>query len=81
MFYMNTKILSSALFCFTCLIASAFSSELRTWTSASDPSQTFEGKLLEYNDYTGMVTVDRGDRRLTFNQNVLSAQDIAYVQA
>lgn len=79
--YFKAKIFSSALLCLTLFAASAFSAEVRTWTSASDPSQTFEAKLLDYNDYTGMVTVDRGDRRLTFSQNVLSAADIAYVKA
>jgi hypothetical protein len=81
MSFHKTKVFSAALICLTFLTSLVFSAEMRTWTSASDPSQTFEAKLLNYNDYTGMITVDRGDRRLTFSQDVLSAQDIEYVKA
>ncbi len=59
----------------------ASSPEVRTWTSSADPDQTFEGQLLEYNSHTGMVTIDRGDRRLTFSQELLSAADIEYARA
>ncbi|MFU8848317.1 MAG: sialate O-acetylesterase [Opitutales bacterium] len=78
--FLSTRLWSIALLSFTLFASLATSAEMRTWTSASDPSQTFEAKLLEYNTYNGMVTVDRGDRRLTFNQNVLSAQDVAYLK-
>lgn len=53
--------------------------EVRTWTSA-DGSQTFEGTLVDYNDYTKQVTVDRGDRKLTFPESLLSKEDIEYVK-
>ncbi|MFO8026323.1 MAG: sialate O-acetylesterase [Opitutales bacterium] len=67
------------LFCLTGSATLSQAAETRTWTSA-DGSQTFEGELVKYNDYNGMVTVDRGDRKLTFNQKVLSAEDIEYIK-
>lgn len=68
------------LFCLACSATVSQAAEVRTWTSASDPTQTFEGELIKYNAYTGMVTVDRGGRKLTFSQNVLSAEDIEYIK-
>lgn len=79
--FQNIRLWSTILFCLALSLSSSHAAEARTWTSASDPSQTFKGILLDYNTYTGMVTVDRGDRKLTFNQNVLSAQDITYLKA
>lgn len=72
---------STALLCFAFSLSSGHAAEVRTWTSASDPSQTFEGALLDYNADTGLVTVNRGDRKLTFRQELLSAEDIAYLKA
>jgi len=68
-----------ALFCLTSFVTIAYAAEVRTWTSA-DGSQTFEAKLIKYNAYTGMVTVDRGGQELYFDQKVLSADDIAYLK-
>jgi hypothetical protein len=67
------------LLCITALATLTQAAEVRTWTSA-DGSQTFEGVLVGYNDYTGLVTVDRGDRKLTFEQKLLSDADIEYVK-
>lgn len=72
---------AAALLCLAFSLSSSHAAEARTWTSASDPSQTFEGTLLDYHADTGMVTVDRGGRRLTFHQKTLSARDIAYLKA
>jgi hypothetical protein len=73
------SLLSFALICLSCFAITATAAETRTWTSA-DGAQTFEGTLIQYNDYTGMVTVDRGDRHLTFDQKLLSDADIAYLR-
>ncbi|MGB0743478.1 MAG: sialate O-acetylesterase [Opitutales bacterium] len=51
----------------------------RTWTSA-DGQRTFEGVLLDYNDYTRKVTVERNGQKLTFHESVLSKDDIEYVK-
>ena len=52
----------------------------RTWTS-SDGSRTFEGELKAYNPDTGALTVTRSDGRdLTFNQDILSKDDIAFLK-
>ena len=66
-------------FCFSSFAAITQAAEARTWRSA-DGSQTFQGELVKYNDYTGMVTVDRGDRKLTFPQKLLSPADIEYIR-
>ncbi|MCH7228712.1 sialate O-acetylesterase [Haloferula sp. A504] len=60
------------------LLASSLAA--RTWTSA-DGSATFEGELKAYNPDTGALTVTRADGRdLTFNQDKLSADDIAFLK-
>jgi hypothetical protein len=51
----------------------------RTWTSA-DGKSTFEGELIAYNAATGEVTVDRGGKKMTFKQQVLSAGDIEFLK-
>ena len=51
----------------------------RTWTSA-DGKSTFEGELIEYKAETGEVTVDRGGKRITFKQQMLSAGDIEFLK-
>ena len=77
--FKNTTYTILAFFCFSSLLTLSDAVESRTWTSA-DGSQTFEGELIKYNAYTGLVTVDRGDRELTFDQRVLSASDIEYLK-
>jgi hypothetical protein len=63
---------------FFVLLASTLAA--RTWTSA-DGSATFEGELKAYNPDTGALTVTRADGRdLTFNQDKLSADDIAFLK-
>lgn len=57
----------------------ALASHARTWTSA-DGKSTFEGDLIEYNAGTGMVTVDRGGKRITFKQQILSTSDITFLK-
>ncbi len=51
----------------------------RTWTSA-DGKSTFEGDLTAYDPGTGKVTVDRGGRAMTFDQKLLSENDIEYLK-
>lgn len=51
----------------------------RTWTSA-DGKSTFEGDLIAFNTDTGEVTVDRGGKRITFKQQILSTSDIAFLK-
>ena len=72
------KIISVGLLCIVAI--SAHAEEPRTWTSA-DGSQTFKGILVDYNDGSKLVTVDRGDRKLTFPETVLSQDDIDYVRS
>lgn len=52
----------------------------RTWTSA-DGKSTFEGDLIAFNTNTGEVTVDRGGKRITFKQQILSASDIEFLKS
>ena len=52
----------------------------RTWTSA-DGSKTFEGDLKSYDAETGTVIVSmRGLREAKFKQDMLSAEDIAFLK-
>ena len=54
--------------------------EARTWTS-SDGDRTFEGELDSYDAVNGKVTVILKNRRkLTFNQNKLSEEDIVWLK-
>ena len=57
----------------------AHGASARTWTSA-DGKSTFEGELVEYKAETGEVTVDRGGKRITFNQQKLSVADVAFLK-
>jgi hypothetical protein len=60
------------------LLASSLSA--RTWTS-SDGARTFEGEVKAYNPDTGALTVTRSDGGdLTFNQDKLSEDDIAFLK-
>ncbi len=63
---------------FTLILSAAHA---RTWTSA-DGSKTFEGDLKAYDAASGKVTVitSRG-KTMNFFQDVLSADDIAYLKA
>jgi hypothetical protein len=54
--------------------------QARTWTSA-DGSKTFDGELKSYNSENGKVTVIlKNGRSLSFNQDKLSEDDIAFVK-
>ena len=54
--------------------------EARTWTS-SDGDRTFEGELHSYDATSGKVTVVLNNRRkLTFNQNKLSGEDVMWLK-
>ncbi len=57
----------------------SLSAHARTWTS-SDGSSTFEGELIAYDAATGKVTVDRAGKQMTFGQDRLSADDIAFLK-
>ena len=63
----------------TILSLTALSVSARTWTSA-DGKSSFEGELLEYKAKTGEVTVDRGGKKITFKEQMLSAGDIAFLK-
>ena len=57
------------------------STQARTWTSA-DGSKTFEGELKSFDEATGVVVVtDSNGANKTFKQDVLSAEDIAWLKA
>ncbi len=51
----------------------------RTWASA-DGKSTFAGELIEYKPETGEVTVDRGGKKMTFKQQMLSEADIVFLK-
>ena len=70
------KTLSQAL---AILLLTALGVHARTWTSA-DGKSSFEGELIEYRAATGEVTVDRGGKRITFKQQMLSAADLAFLK-
>ena len=53
--------------------------DARTWTSANG-KQTFEGALEAYDPGTGMLSVDLDGKTGTFNQAILSPEDIAYLK-
>jgi hypothetical protein len=53
--------------------------QARTWTSA-DGKSSFEGELIEYKADTGEVTVDRGGKKMTFKQQMLSAADVTFLK-
>lgn len=65
--------------CLLCQLATVAFAEVRTWTS-SDGERTFEGTLVDYNDYTDEVTVERDGQRLTFHESLLSKDDVEYVK-
>lgn len=73
---MKSKFLATFLACGV-FIAVA---QARTWTNASDPSKTFEGELVSYDEATGKVTVKMNGREMTFKQELLSEADIAYTK-
>ena len=52
----------------------------RTWTSA-DGKSSFEGELISYDAGTGEVTVDRGGKRVTFKQELLSGEDVEFLKS
>lgn len=62
-----------------CVVLLSQLSFARTWTSA-DGSKTFEGEMTAYDEATGIVTVDMNGRVVTFKQELLSADDIAYAK-
>lgn len=74
------KVISVTLLCLAAATVSANAEDPRTWTSA-DGSQTFKGILINYNEDTKLVTVDRGDQKLTFPETMLSQNDIAYLKS
>lgn len=53
--------------------------QARTWTSA-DGTKTFDGELRSYNEATHFVSVVSGGSTLNFKQEVLSADDIAWLK-
>ena len=54
--------------------------DARTWTS-SDGSKTFSGELLSYDPGTGAVGVTlTNGKKMTFKQDKLSEEDIAYLK-
>jgi hypothetical protein len=61
------------------ILLTALAAHARTWTSA-DGKSSFEGELIEYKADTGEVTVDRGGKRITFKQQMLSEADIAFLK-
>jgi hypothetical protein len=61
------------------ILLTALGAHARTWTSA-DGKSTFEGELIEYKADTNEVTVDRGGKRITFKQEMLSDADIAFLK-
>jgi hypothetical protein len=64
----------------TALLALCLPLGARTWTSA-DGGRTFEGDLRTYDSATGKVTVIlRNGRTLTFDQDKLSEDDIAFLK-
>lgn len=73
---MKSKFLATFLAC-GAFIAVA---QARTWTNASDPSKTFEGELVSYDEAAGNVTVKMKGREMTFKQELLSEADIAYAK-
>ena len=73
---MKSKFLATFLAC-GAFIAVA---QARTWTNASDPSKTFEGELVSYDESAGNVTVKMKGREMTFKQELLSEADIAYAK-
>jgi hypothetical protein len=73
---MKSKFLATFLACGV-FIAVA---QARTWTNASDPSKTFEGELVSYDEAAGNVTVKMKGREMTFKQELLSEADIAYAK-
>ncbi len=53
----------------------------RTWISA-DGTKTFEGDLQSYDEATGaVVVIARGGSKMNFKQDVLSAEDIAWLKS
>jgi hypothetical protein len=73
--FLNLLITGAA--CGLCVFAIA---EARTWTSASDPSKTFDGEMTAYDADAGKVTVNMNGREMTFKEELLSADDIAYAK-
>ena len=62
------------------LFLSVSAAHARTWTS-SDGAKTFEGELKAYSTETGKVTVTLANGKdLTFPQDKLSADDIAFLK-
>ncbi|MGC6426416.1 MAG: hypothetical protein ACON5H_05395 [Akkermansiaceae bacterium] len=63
----------------TCLMASLGFAELRTWTSATDASKTFEAEFKSSDGKT--VTVLRNRRIQKFKITLLSKEDQEWVEA
>ncbi|WP_156817127.1 hypothetical protein [Rubritalea marina] len=51
----------------------------RTWTS-SDGSRTFEGQFKSYHEESGMVTVTKGYKKLSFPLTKLSLEDRQWIR-
>ena len=65
----------------SCIASLILPLHARTWTSA-DGSKTFAGELKSYDREKGVVTVTlRSGKRISFNQNKLSREDIAFLKA
>lgn len=69
--------ISSAFLASTVLFATDVSA--RTWTSA-DGKKTIEGELIDYDAGTGQVILDRDGRKVNFNRDFLSPEDIAFLK-
>ncbi|MDX1679666.1 MAG: sialate O-acetylesterase, partial [Akkermansiaceae bacterium] len=76
---MKTKKALTTLLAAACCGLLISSAHARTWTN-SDGSKTFEGTLVSYDADTGKVTVDMNGREVTFDESLLSADDIAYAK-
>lgn len=63
---------------FTAISFLTFGVSARTWKSA-DGSKTMEGELVSYDAATGKVVIKRDGKEVTFKQDFLSAEDIAFL--
>lgn len=61
------------------IFLTSLSNLARTWSSA-DGKSTFVGDWIEYKADSVEVTVDRGGKRITFEQQMLSDSDIAFLK-
>ena len=65
--------------CLAVVFLGSLTVDARTWTSANGKSN-FEGTLLAYDEATGDVTVNRGGKEMTFNEKLLSEDDITFLK-